>query len=176
MRYKVKGIEIRSENAARSGSQASRFVLEWINSNEIVKSALDYGCGKLRYSIKLSRHCNRLTLVDSEIQLNRIQRIGGELTTIRDYVDNYLKNARVLTIEEFFIDPEEYDLVLCANVLSTIPIPSVRSKVLRRLYHVLSVNGICLFVTQFRNSYFKKISLSNGAFNHLDGWILKSSR
>ena len=37
----------------------------------------------------------------------------------------------------------------------------------------LSKDGVCLFVTQYRNSYFEKATQSPNAVEHLDGWIVR---
>jgi 2-polyprenyl-3-methyl-5-hydroxy-6-metoxy-1,4-benzoquinol methylase len=174
MRYKVKGIEIRSENAAKPLSQRSAYLSYWIRSHPRVHAILDYGCGKLRYAPLLAQRARTLTLVDSEIQLGRVQMIGKELTTARDYARDHWPHSRILTSEEFSRRGGRYDLVLCVNVLSAIPIPKIRSRSLRLIASCLKPAGRCLFVTQYRNSYFRQIVQSRKATKHLNGWILKS--
>ncbi len=176
MHYKTKGMQIKTENAAKSALQASRYLTEWIESMDEVDDALDYGCGKLRYATILAQRTERLTLVDSSIQINRVQSLCGERTNMIDYVRTHLPNSRVLSIDEFNNDASRYDFVLCSNVLSAIPNIRTRSKVLRRLAESLKEDGGCLFVTQFRNSYFKQTSLDPKAIPHLDGWIIRSAR
>ncbi len=174
MRYKVKGLEIKSENAAKSHRQASRYLLRFIKTLPKMKKACDYGCGKLRYAKPLSQRCRQLALVDSAVQLERKQVLFGDRTTIREYVGKRLYNARTMTVEEFDTDDEKYDFVLCANVLSAIPQVRVRSFLLRSIFQHLAPSGRCLFVTQFRNSYFKQMIASSRSIPHLDGWILPS--
>lgn len=176
MRYWVEGREIRSENTAKPMLQASRYLMQWINSHEVVNDALDFGCGKLRYAAAIASRAHRLTLVDSDIQLSRTQILDGSPTSVRDYVASHWTGARVLTFEDFQDDRCKYDLVLCANVLSAIPIAKVRSKVLRSIAQRLQPLGECLFVTQFRDSYFKKIAQSPNAKPFLDGWLLVTPR
>ena len=62
--------------------------------------------------------------------------------------------------------------MLCANVLPVIPDPKVRARALRLLAERLHPQGHCLFVVQYRNSYFKTISQFPGAKYHLDGWLV----
>jgi hypothetical protein len=85
MRYKVRDLEIRTENAAKPISQASQGVLSWIAAQDLIEDALDYGCGKLRYAGALAEKCRRLTLVDSSEQLCRLQLIAEERTTVKEY-------------------------------------------------------------------------------------------
>ncbi len=176
MRYRVKGVEIRTENTAKPVCQAARSVLRWIEGHPPVEAALDYGCGKLRYAKALASRCSRLTLVDSRVQLERTQMINGCRTSVREYVDAHLPEARTLSADDFTKDRETYDTVICANVLSAIPCARKRSQVLRAILRALKQEGECLFVTQYRNSYFSKVSASPDAIPHLDGWILKTAR
>ena len=174
MRYKLGAIEIRSENAAKPMVQASTKLSEYLRNLSSIRHALDYGCGKLRYSPLLTV-AETVTLVDSEIQLSRKQKIEGHLTTIREYSKKW-KNARVLSVAEFATDRSKYDFILCANVLSAIPVVSVRNETLRRLANALNYRGKCLFVSQYRNSEFSKIARSTNIMRHLDGWIMVSNR
>jgi SAM-dependent methyltransferase len=176
VRYWIQGHEIRSENAAKPMVQVSRHVAYWIDSHESVNHALDFGCGKLRYAGALASRARMLTLVDSDVQLSRTQILSGRLTNIRDYVASHWPQARVLTFEAFQSDQRKYDLALCANVLTAIPDAEVRAKALRSIARRLHPSGQCLFVTQFRNSYFKKISESPSSKPHLDGRLLVTPR
>lgn len=176
MRYKVGNLEVRSENAAKPIAQAARPLVEWLRQMEPVGLALDYGCGKLRYSGHLAKRCSRLTLVDSGIQLDRVQKIAGRQTTVREFVKRKWPTSRVLAVEEFEEDGTVFDFVLCANVLSAIPREDARSRVLHNLHRRLAPGGSCLFVTQYRNSDFRKMAASKNARRHLDGWILVTKR
>ncbi len=69
-----------------------------------------------------------------------------------------------------------YDFVLCANVLSAIPSRQLQARSLRAIRASLSNQGECLFVNQHTNSYFRHARESLEATNHLDGWVLRSSR
>lgn len=171
MRYNINGHEIRSENTAKSMLQASKYLNQWISRHEIVNDALDFGCGKLRYSNALASRARKLTLVDSDVQLSRTQILDGRKTTVYDYIKYHFSNVRIITYEAFLSDCSMYDIVLCANVLSAIPIAKVRSEALRCIVQRLKSSGQCLFVTQFRNSYFKKIAESPYAKPHLDGLL-----
>ena len=174
MHYKIKGLVIRSENAAKSISQASSYLIQWIESREPNSDALDFGCGKLRYSGSVAKICQSLTLVDSEIQLNRIQKLGDEYASVQDFSKRHWPHSRTLTFDAFLRDNKRYDFALCANVLPTIPSPKVRATILRGICDHLRSSGNCLFVTQYTNSYFTKIRKSANAIKHLDGWIIKS--
>ena len=148
----------------------------WLGEIQEVSSALDYGCGKLRYSGVLARKCAMLTLVDSEAQLSREQQLGRTRATVRQFAQRHWPKCRVLNIDEFGRDRRTYDFVLCANVLSAIPDKRVRSRTLLKIASVLGKTGHCLFVAQYRNSYFKEVAVSPNAIAHLDGWILKTRR
>lgn len=172
MRYKVGDWEVRTENAARSATQPSRALLSWLEALSPVDQALDYGCGKLRYAGVLAQRSTRLTLVDSAIQLNRTQRILDSATTVRAAATQW-PHARALTIDEFETDAQQYDFILCANVLSAIPSELIRSHMLQALAGRLRAGAQCLFVTQYRNSYFTAARTAPDAISHLDGYIVK---
>jgi len=176
MRYRVKGLEIRTENTAKVPAQAARGVLSFIRHLPRVRHACDIGCGKLRYAAALASLARRLTLVDSEVQLTRAQVIHGKKTTVQDYVATHMGNCETQTISEFLSAGARFDFVLCANVLSAIPQTRARSCLLRGIRRALRPTGRCLFVTQYRNSYFKAIAGSDGAVPHLDGWLLKTAK
>lgn len=171
--YRVAGWEIRSENAAKPMSQASQYLIDWLGANVNCAEALDYGCGKLRYAVHLVRCTRRLTCVDSEVQVSRIQRLGKRDTSVRAYVTQYWRSARVLSVEQFAEDGRRYNFILCANVLSAIPSTRIRADMLERLRSRLCSDGQVLLVTQYRNSYFDAVARSSRAIPHLDGWILR---
>lgn len=176
MHYKINNILIKTEYAAKSPYQTSKNVLKWIATQDPTNFALDFGCGKLRYSTTLARRCRKLTLVDSGVQINRTQKIGHRVTTVREYVREHLPNARVLSRSQFERDKRKYSLAICINVLSAIPSEKSRSKALQQILRRLTAQGVCLFVTQYTNSYFRKAATSPTAQAHLDGWILITDR
>lgn len=176
MLYKVERLEIHSENAAKPCSQSSAALNRWLRRMPQVQRALDYGCGKLRYTPLIADKCAELALVDSSIQLDRIQKIRGKKTTVRMYAKRRWPRCQIFSIEEFEQCRVRYEFVLCANVLSAIPDQRVRSSALLRIASALAKKGTCLFVSQYRNSYFKEVARSPHAKRHLDGWILETQR
>lgn len=176
MHYQIDDDVIKSENAAKPARQASHYVTQWLSDLNPTGQALDYGCGKLRYSSILAERFEGVTLVDSEIQLSRSQVIVDEVTTVREYVGEHWPRGRCLNVEEFRQDGERFGFALCANVLSAIPKRDVQLDVLSTIGDALLPDGMCLVVTQFRNSDFKKMASSPNATAHLDGFILRSKR
>jgi hypothetical protein len=98
--------------------------------------------------------------------------LGGEPTTVREFVRGQLPLARVLSTTEFASDSQRYDFVLCANVLPVIPNRHMRAEALRSLSEHMSKLGRCLFVCQYRNSYFTNIPNVRGAKAHMNGWVV----
>ena len=172
MHYKVLGRVVCTENTAKPRKQSCRYLCDWIRIHPSVAYALDYGCGRLRYAQELAGRAEFLTLVDSEEQLSRTQMINDAETTVRAYARSEWPRSRVLSTEEFDRDQQKYDLILCANVLPVIPNCRVRAAVLRRLCAALNEDGTCLFVCQYRNSYFKEMEHFDGAVQYLDGWAV----
>jgi len=133
--------------------------------------ALDYGCGKLRYALRVADLARRLTVVDSEIQLSRVQVINGNLTTIRGFVESHWNHVTVLNADEFRGCLERFDFALCANVLSTIPRDAIRKEVINRIAGRLKRRGVCLFVCQYTNSYFGRQMGAPDVTKYRDGFI-----
>jgi hypothetical protein len=175
MRYRIKDIEIRSENAAKPATDASACLVEWLRDREYTQSALDFGCGKLRYTPHLAKKSKRLGIVDSEVQITRNQIIDGGYTSVHEYVRRKWPQCRIHVLEEFCKNPSHrYHFILCANVLSAIPCPKARAMSLRAIYNALLSNGQVLFVNQHSNSYFKEAPKKPNTRLHLDGWIVQS--
>ena len=175
MHYKIHGIEIRSENAAKTISEGAKALITWLASCDYVENALDYGCGKLRYTAHVAKRCSSLAIVDSKIQIERTQRIDGSSTTVRKYAQTHWPNCKIYYLEQFWDGiPDSYDFVLCANVLSAIPSAKIRARSLRAIYASLSRNGELLVVNQHTNSYFGKVKLKPNVFGYLDGWVVQS--
>jgi len=175
MRYIVKDLEIKSENAAQPTGNVAAPLVHWLNEKDHVNAALDYGCGKLRYTKYLAMKCKSSGIVDSRIQLNRVQHIEGQILTIKEYVKMKWPKCNIYEIEEFSNGIGLlYDFILCANVLSAIPSSKVRAKALRAIHNALSSNGELLVVNQHTNSYFSKMKSMPNAIKYLDGWIIQS--
>ncbi len=175
MHYKIKKIEIRSENAAKPVSDAAAYLVNWLNNRKNTLSALDYGCGKLRYTRHLMHRSTRIGIVDSEVQLTRKQLINGEYTSVELYAKEKWPSCKIYKLEEFWTEiPHRYNFILCANVLSTIPCQKVREKSLRAIHAALTKNGQVLFANQHANSYFTQVRRKPTTRLHLDGWIAYS--
>lgn len=176
MRYKVlRGIEIRTENAAKPESQASRFLLDHISQLDHAPSTFDYGCGKLRYQRAIEQTTDLLTVVDSEIQLSRTQIIRKEKTSIKSL---FKKSNRISVRNEsqFRKTSEKFDRGFCINVLSVIPSYKMRNQVLETIRNKLGRGGECLFVVQYRNSDFSRMMQMPNAVPYLDGFLINSLR
>jgi 2-polyprenyl-3-methyl-5-hydroxy-6-metoxy-1,4-benzoquinol methylase len=175
MRYRFRGVELRTENAAKPFHQASKWLLEQIAQLPRSTVALDYGCGKFRYTIHLSHRVSRVSAVDSSYQVERIQQIANKRMTLREYVHRYLRNVSVHEVSSHTWRQRTYDFVLCSKVLSVIPHRAERIVVLQDLVNVLKPAGQILISTQFRNSYFEQWKASPNATWIKDGWFVRSS-
>jgi hypothetical protein len=175
MHYRVRGVLIKSENAAKPMHRAAGPLVEWLKQRSHTVSALDYGCGKLRYTRYLAAKSKDLGVVDSAVQLDRIQRIGRRMTSVRGYAREHWPNCHICDLVEFWKGiPHSYGFILCANVLSAIACPRARARSLRALRNALAQNGTLLVANQHANSYFGEARQKPGAFAHLDGWVLQS--
>ena len=173
MNYNVCGVVIRSENAAKPYTMASKDICEYIRKLEKNGCALDYGCGKLRYSEQLVEKFENVTFLDSKKQLERVQMIRGEKTTVLKYIDKNYKKANYVFCEDVEKIVLEYDFILCANVLSAIPCQSTIDNIFLNIKRLLSLNGEALIVNQYKCSSFNKYK--NGT-EYLYGHINKNCR
>lgn len=171
MRYKASGFVIRSENAAKPASHASGYVIDLLQDIGSASHSLDYGCGKLRYSVHLKQLAKKLTIVASETQLSRTQVVCGQTTTIRDFVTAKWPNVRVINHLDIRNDRARYGFILCANVLSAVPHVRTRKSIMRLLANRLSARGRALFICQYTNSYFCKQMSDSSVKKIADGFI-----
>ncbi|MEW9665143.1 class I SAM-dependent methyltransferase [Escherichia coli] len=151
----------------------SNYLCKQIESTNKNGNALDFGCGKLRYSEQLVNKFETVTFLDSRRQLERVQIIRGVQTTIPDYVINNYKNANIVSYENIDKITNHYDFILCANVLSAIPCESTIHKVLSAIRELLKSDGEALIVNQYKSSYFKRYE---SGIKHLHGYIYQNSR
>ena len=171
MHYRVDGYVIRSENAAKPATLASRYVVSLLQEFCPIGRALDFGCGKLRYSVHLQMISQALTLVDSEIQLSRRQVICDRTTSIREFAVSNWPGVRVLNHLEFRRPSGRFDFILCANVLSAVPHRRTRRQIVSDLADRLNSRGMCLFVCQYTNSYFFEQMADRTVRKYADGFI-----
>ncbi len=167
--YLDNNIIIKSEDAAKSYKQSSQHVINYIKSLDYVEAILDYGCGRLRYSKLLSNRCNKITLVDSIDQINRLQTIYDEKTTVKDYVKSHMKDAVLLSIEEYEQCDDKFDIIFCSNVLSAIPSKKVRKHILHNLKKSLSSNGKLIIINQYRNSFYNNLKTRENTIEYMEG-------
>lgn len=173
MRYKINGLTIRSENAAKPVETGSKWLLDILKTLPRNFVALDYGCGKLRYSIPLAKRVRKVIGVDSKIQIHRTQTILKESTTVLDLAKS-VRGLKVCDLNSKSWRNRKYDFILCANVLTAIPTSRDRLKVLRVLRKLLRPPGRLLLVAQYRNGYFGAYKKNPKARWVRDGWLIKN--
>ncbi len=174
--YRIsRDIIIKTENAAKPESQASQYLKSILDGVPQVASSFDYGCGKLRYLNAILHKTDALAVVDFEIQLSRLQVIKERVTSIREVVR---RSNRISAYNETEFDKfsTRYDRGFCINVLSIVPTPSVRKHILEVIYAHLKPEAHCLFVVQYRNSDFTRMSKMPNARKWRDGFLINSLR
>ncbi len=172
MHYTINGKVVKSERTAKPRVQASRPLKKWLLREESRGDVLDFGCGRLRYAPELAAVAKTLTFVDSNPQLQRICSFSDQRETVSAQAARHWPKARVLEYRDFVNDSQQYDFILCANVLSAIPVDRERRAVVTLLGDRLKPSGQCLFVTQYRNSYYRQLALQSNTSRHLDGVLV----
>lgn len=176
MRYKVSGLEIRSENAAKPACCAGTWMLNWISCLRKDETGLDLGCGKLRYTVHLAGALASVTAVDSALQVDRTQTLFGLSASVRAYAIAHLPNVRVCALEEDAWQRDRYAVVLCSNVLSAIPSRRVRKRLVATAYRLIAIGGTFLLTTQYRNSHFSGWKSNPQAYRYCDGFLVRTAR
>jgi hypothetical protein len=176
MRYKLpSGIEIKTENAAKPESQPARFLLDLFTDLSHAVSSFDYGCGKLRYQRAIAETTDVLAIIDSEVQLSRLQLLRRKETSIRDLFKQS-NRIQVYNDVQFQELNTRFERGFCINVLSVIPSYRRRRQVLDAIHKKLTPRGECLFVVQYRNSDFTRMKRMPNAKPWLDGFLIDSLR
>ena len=173
MHYKIADGIIESELAAKSIRQPNRLVIEFIQSLSPSEVVLDYGCGKLRYTIPLANQVKTVVAIDSIEQLSKRQIIADEFTTLLEYRRD---NVIICPIDSGEWRNLKYDTILCTNVLSAIPDHQERRQILKNIKSVIKQNGIIFFSTQYRNSYFKTYDNRIDIQKYNDGWLMPRAK
>ncbi len=171
MHYQINDIIVKSELAAKPLSQTNKYVLKYISllSNEY--EVLDYGCGKLRYSIPISKKVKEIVAIDSKEQVDSYKKIGDRYCRPRDCSKD---NLMVMSIDEMDWSEKRFDVVFCTNVLSAIPFEKERIKLLENAKKVMNNTGVLFISVQYRNSYFKGYNYRNDVSKYNDGWLIKT--
>jgi hypothetical protein len=176
MHYEITpGIVVKTENAAKPESQASAFLKLLLADLPHVTASVDFGCGKLRYCDPILDKTDILAIVDSEIQLSRMQILKGTTSTIRETVSRS-NRIQVYNDLEFTTLNGDFDRAFCINVLSTIPLISKRRQIMKVIRSHLRPNGTCLYVVQYRNSDFHRMRSMPNARSWRDGFLIDSLR
>ena len=114
-----------------------------------------------------------MTFLDSRKQLERVQIIRGVKTTIPEYVANNYKNSNAVPFENVDKITDQYDFILCANVLSAIQCKTTIYKIISSIRELLKSDGEAMIVNQYKSSYFKKYE---SGIKHLHGYIYQNFR
>jgi len=174
MHYKIGSKLVKSENAAKSIKQPNRNVINFISSIPYDVVALDYGCGKMRYTIPLANKVRKVIAIDSAEQIYRKQNINSQYTSIYNYAYDNMNNVFIYDINSQDWKKHKYDIVFCTNVLSAIPTDDIRVEVLKNIKGCLSSNGYVYLCVQYRNSYFTQYNTRDDIEIFNDGWIIKN--
>ena len=163
MHYQIDNLIVKSELAAKPASQTNKIVLDHIANLPNHIKVLDYGCGKLRYSINLAEHVDNVVAIDSLEQIRTLEKSSYE----------HYNNLNVMTIEQPDWYKQKYDVVFCTNVLSAIPFEEYREKIINNAKDVLKKDGYLFISVQYRNSYFSQYKNRDDASSFRDGWLIK---
>ena len=173
MKYLVEGITIKSHNSAKPQKTASIHLLEYLEQYiDIDDIVLDFGCGKLRYSIPISKKANKVIAVDSSEQILRQIKINGQSTTVLQDSIKY-KNIEVIDVNDNKWVRSDYNVILLIHVLSAIPDEEDRKKIVDKLFDIMDKECKIICCNNHRMSYFKKWENSDKVIKYNDGYLVK---
>ena len=146
---------IKSENTAIShGVCASiKKYIERFNKDTTI---LDYGCGKLRNSLYLFNLGYDIAILDTEEQINRINK-------------KFTKKFKKVFID---IVNEKFDLILNSFVLNVISDIEVQNRVVQNIYNNLNNGGYAIFEVR-RENQVKNIKYKE---KYNDGYLVGRNR
>jgi|BioPla2DNA2_1021312.scaffolds.fasta_scaffold04554_5 SAM-dependent methyltransferase len=175
MHYLIDGLCVESELAARATLCPNKHVLKYISEIPVCSVVLDYGCGKMRHTIPLSKQVACVYAVDSKEQIHKIQTINEIRTSVYEYSKQYASNIFVYDAKCSEWKNVKYDRVLLTNVLSAVPFYDTRIDILENIYSVLKDDGEVLITTQYRNSDYSKYKFRTSCQRYYDGWLMRRS-
>lgn len=102
-----------------------------VQENNINKTVIDYGCGKLRNCIYLDNKGFNVAIYDTETQIN----------TLHMKYSDQVNKFKILTKKNIENIEFQYDIILCSFVLNVIVYEKERKEVLRNIYNLLKEQG-----------------------------------
>jgi hypothetical protein len=84
---------------------------------------VDLGCGKLRHLNILNNYSKHVILVDTKVQIDRVQKLGNMTGTIKQYLQNIdLPGAAIKVIEtrSFELQSNKVDVILSIAVMDVV--------------------------------------------------------
>jgi hypothetical protein len=153
--------KIQVENSAPSQNQPAKSV-RWSSPllhSQGVTTIADIGCGRLRNLRLLSKYFREITLIDTQIQCERISHLVPRR-----------KGIRLLTIEEFKRDRHSYDAVFVISVLHIIPKPRLRRELLSLASSKLHNPGALVIDVPSGEHYYRQHCTSENRYR--DGWTM----
>ncbi len=132
------------------------------------RSVIEVGCGLLANTPYLLESFEWVILVDTPVQLNRIENKLRKLKTM------YPSLYAVISSENFKQSRLNFDSAVLLNVLHVIPSKNERIELLRDIYSNLREGGV-LYVDSPRGEGYYKKSLKNWQ-RFQDGWIIPRGR
>ena len=136
------------------------------------KRIADQGCGRLRHLATLLGPCQKLLLVDTEIQLFRSQAIAGVQTTIREYIARFVppdgKTVRVMSCAEFADGALRLDAIFSVATMDVV-LPETRKLMVRHASQNLARGGHYVVVIPRNDSSILRRCTPKAAFS--DGYV-----
>jgi hypothetical protein len=175
-----------SENSAQATSaKANPFIAKVIHHLQEVESparnlrslvVADQGCGKLRHLRLLMHNFDRVVLVDSRCQLERVQTIAGQETSIMLYVSNKVSIGSKLCLldaADFSRERLNLHIIFCCCVFDVVPLTTRKLMITAAARNLASKGIYCVIVPRNDQSILRRCLRKN---RYHDGHMFRKGR
>ncbi|MDJ0901038.1 MAG: class I SAM-dependent methyltransferase [Xenococcus sp. MO_188.B8] len=156
---------IRVENSAPSQSKPAKSVL-WASEvlQELgITNIADLGCGRLRNLIVFQNYFSEITLIDTDLQCNRVQ-----------YLIPEAENVKLITSSIFQEEEKLYEAIFLISVLHILPEPKMRNNLLNLAISKLAKPGFLVVDVPTGVSYYRKKCTNDRKCS--DGYVMGNGR
>ena len=153
------------ENSAPSQgkpAKSARWASE-ILQNLGIYNVADLGCGRLRNLIIFENHFSEITLIDTDLQCDRIRGLTPEV-----------ENIKLITSSIFQEEQKLYEAIFLISVLHIIPEPKMRSDLLDLAISKLTRPGFLIVDVPTGISYYRHKCTNDRKYS--DGYVMGHGR
>lgn len=179
-------LEIRPENSAQATNRRPNPLVEPIlkkltsddryGMTETSVRLVDLGCGKLRHLDLCAKFSDHLLLVDTRMQIERIQKFAGVDIRMADFVESLDKlntEIDIQPINDFGEQSADADVVLCVAVMDVV-VKATRVRLAEAAFSNLRRGGYFVVIVPRNDSSILVRCTEDNAFE--DGFVFRRGK